>query len=86
MIDKTLEEINKRKFKVYIISCCLDDRLELMELEFNKQKAITIWENFTGKDYEEYLESQIKNIYDYSETAGTKINEFECKLSEVLSL
>ena len=68
---------------IYAISCCFNDRLEDMKIVFNKQQAIDIWESFTEKDYGEYLINQEKNIYDYSKIAGTKINTFEFKLSEI---
>lgn len=73
MTNDSKEKLGKEVVAIYIVSCCLDDRLENMEVVFNKLEAIDIWENFTGRDYGERLENQEKNIYDYSKTAGTKI-------------
>jgi len=86
MNDKNLGAQDKKSIQIYIISCCFNDRLERMEIAFSKTKAIRIWEDFTGQDYKQYLKQQQNNIYDYSETAGTKINEFEINIAEILDL
>ena len=86
MPNDSTEKLRKEVITIYVVSCCFDDLLEDMKVVFNKQEAIDIWESFSERDYGEYLANQEKKIYDYSKTAGTKINEFEFKKSEIHSL
>jgi hypothetical protein len=86
MTNDSKEKLGKEVIAIYVVSCCFNDLLEDMKVVFDEQEAIGIWENFTGRDYGEHLENQEKDIYDYSKTAGTKINAFEFKKSEILSL
>jgi len=55
-----------------------------MEVVFNESEAIELWEVFTSRDYNEFLYDLKEGIYNYSKTAGTKINEFEFNLSDVI--
>jgi len=68
MKDKNF--LNK-SITIYVVSCCFDDRLEKMEVVFKESEAIELWETFTGKDYNKFLDDLKKGLYNYSKTAGT---------------